>query len=269
MIFMYIPLWLIIIGAIAFYIYSKNKEKSEENLDLDLPRKKIKWVDTNSLDSSKTERSLSKHENKISSVKEDSEKIKQEREKFNEELGLGQRIWRFIEDTRHYHAWLGNAKKGDKEARWESSAMSEKDFVLKKFSSSDLKQLVHQSSDFGENDEIIEYFFEVGENKYTLFINKNSRIDHNNNRGYITYHSVIIFENSKRIVYQAKVYQDSNEGGYFYDHDELEAFKPGLWVQFLLAKMLDIRKEYEQFMKELSEGNKKFFDKLNKEKFVD
>jgi len=266
---MYIPLWIIVIGVIVYFFWSKNKEKAEDDSESNITERKIKWIDVNSLDLAKVERLLKNHENKILSNKEDIDKIKQEREKFQTELGLGQRIWRFIEDVRHYHIWYENSKKDDKKPFWKSTAMSPEVFVLEKFSSSSLNKLINNSDDFRKDDEIIKYSFKVGENQYILFINENAHVDHGNTRGYITFHSVIVFENAKRIVYQSKIYQDSNEGGYSYSYDELEAFKPDLWVKFLLEKMFDIRKEYEQFMKELSEENKKFFNKIDKEKFVD
>ena len=185
---MYIPLWLIIVGAIVLLIYLRNREKGKaqnipltpEEQESEKSSRKINkhWkheADVNSFfDLNKFDEALKLHEDKISKIKDDPNSVRRERKTLDESLLLSQRLWQFVDDVKYYPNWYENSKKEGKELYWKSKAIQPEELILKKFSSSSLKKLVDESDKFGKNDDIIEYSFEVNGNKYTLFINKNT-----------------------------------------------------------------------------------------------
>src|SRR3989344_1796005 len=286
---MYIPIWLIIVGGIILFFYLRNREKgreiiqstpeTQEEIEAEESLSKISkyWqyeADVNSFfDLNKFDEALKSHEEAVSQIKDDPNSIRQERENFDESLRLSQRLWKFVDDVKYYPNWYENSKKEGKAPYWKSKAIQPEDLILKKFSSSALKKLISKSDKFGKDDNVIEYSFEIGENKYTLFINKeiSRRDDGFGSEKWepIYYYPVFIFENENRLVYQDKLYHENGEYTDDYDHHSLEAFKPGQWTKFLLGKIFAIRAEEEQSSKEFREEMNKEIEQENKEKFID
>ncbi len=285
---MYIPIWLIVVGVIIWFIYARNKEKAQQNIPLtpeeeesEASLRKIskRWQhesDVNSFfDLSKFDQVLKLHNDKVLKIKDDANKVKNEREELDKVLMLSQRLWQFVDDVKHYPHWYKNSKKDDGTPYWKSKAINPEELILKKFSSSGLEKLIGSSSDkFRKDDEIIEYAFEVDGHKYTLFIDREINRQDDNFLGSdkwepIYYYPVFVYENDERLVYQAKLFYESGEYVDSYDHHYLEAFKPGEWTKFLLGKIFAIRAEEEQSSKEFREKMNKDTEKRNKEKFVD
>lgn len=285
---MYIPIWLIVVGVIIWFIYARNKEKTQQNVPLtpeeeesEASLRKIskRWQhesDVNSFfDLGKFDQVIKLHNDKVLKVKDDANKVRNEREELDKALMFSQRLWQFVDDVKYYPNWYENSKKQGKEPHWKSKAIQPNELILKKFSNSGLEKLIDKSDKFGKDDDIIEYAFEVNEGKYTLFINKeisrqdNNYFDRSDKWEPIYYYPVFVYENSGKLVYQAKLFYESGEYVDSYDHHYLEAFKPGEWTKFLLGKIFAIRAEEEQSSKEFREKMNKDTEKRNKEKFVD
>ena len=287
---MYIPLWLIIVGAIVLFIYLRNREKEkaqnipltpeEQESEESLSKINKHWkheADVNSFfDLNKFDEALKLHENKISKIKDDPNSVRREREALDESLLFSQRLWQFVDDVKYYPNWYENSKKEEKAPYWKSKAIQPEELILKKFSSSIMKKLVDKSDKFGKDDDVIEYSFEVNGNKYTLFINKEISRQEDHYFGSerekwepIYYYPVFVFENDNKLVYEAKLFYESGEYTDSYDHHYLEAFKPGQWTKFLLGKVFAIRAEEEQSSKEFREKMAADEKERNKAKFVE
>src|SRR3989344_3986276 len=133
---MYIPLWLIIVGAIVLFIYLRNREKEkaqnipltpeEQESEESLRKINKHWqheADVNSFfDLNKFDEALKLHEDKISKIK-------------------------------YYPNWYENSKKEEKAPYWKSKAIQPEELILKKFSSSIMKKLVDKSDKFGKDDD--------------------------------------------------------------------------------------------------------------------
>ncbi len=285
---MYIPIWLIIIGIIILFIYLRNKEKEKaqntpltpEELEAEESLNRINkhWqyeADVNSFfDLNKFDEALKLHESKVLKTKDNPNGVRREREILDESLLFSQRLWQFVNDIKYYPNWYKNSKKEGKIPYWKSKAIQPEELILKKFSSSILKKLIDKPDKFSKDDDIIEYSFEAGDNKYTLFINK--EISHQDNHDFnsekwesIYYYPVFVFENDNRIVYEAKLFYESGEYADNYDHHYLEAFKPGQWTKFLLGKIFAVRAEETESSKEFREKMNKDIEQKNKKKFVD
>jgi hypothetical protein len=285
---MSIPIWLIVVGVIVWFIYARKKEKVEQSIPLtpeeeesEASLRKISkhWQhesDVNAFfDLEKIDQVLKQHEDKILKIKDNVNEVRREREALDNALMFSQRLWQFVDDVKYYPSWYENSKKQDKEPHWKSKAIQPNELLLKKFSKSKLSELLKQSDKFSKDDDILEYSFEVNGNKYTLFINKEISRQENNHFGSndkwepIYYYPAFVYENEQKLVYEAKLFYESGEYTDSYDHYDLEAFKPSQWTKFLLGKIFAIRAEEEQSSKEFREKMNKDMEEKNKEKFVD
>ncbi len=286
---MYIPLWLIVVAVIIWFIWARNKEKAEQNRPLtpeeqeseeSLRKISKQWQhesDVNTFfDLDKFDEALKIHETQVAKIKDEPNKVRNEREAFDKSLMFSQRLWQFVDDVKHYPHWYKNSKKDDGTPYWKSKAIQPNELILKKFSSSKLSKLADKSDKFRDDDEVIEYSFEIEGNKYTLFINREINRQEENYFSSredkwepIYYYPVFVYENDSKLVYQAKLFYESGEYVDSYDHHYLEAFKPGEWTKFLLGKIFAIRAEEEQSSKEFREKMNKDTEQRNKEKFVE
>jgi len=285
---MYIPLWVIIVGAIILFIYLRNREKERtenmpltpEEIEAEKSLSKISkhWQhesDVNTfIEPEKIDAILQAHEKKVAKVKDDANKVRNERDELDRELMFSQRLWQFVDDIMYYPDWYKNSKNEDGTPYWKSKTIKPNELVLKKFLASNLSKLVEDKDKFGKDDEILEYTFEVDGNRYTLYINREINRQDDNLFGSekwepIYYYPVFVYENDERLVYQAKLYYESGQYADSYDHYYLEAFKPGRWTKFLLEKIFAVRAEEEKSSREFREKMNKEMEKETKEKFVD
>lgn len=284
---MEISIWLIILGAIIIFNYGKSqgREKNqniaiapeEQELDNSLNKLNKQWkheADTSSfINLDEIDKVLKLHDEKISKLKDNPNSVRNERQALDESLLFSQRLWQFINDIKYYPNWYENSKKRGETPWWKSKAIQPEELTIKKFSESTLKKLIDKSDKISDSDDILEYSFKIDGNKYTLFINKDSRQDTNyfgsETRESIYFYSVFVFENNKKLVYEGKLFHEIGEYTDSYDHYDLESFKPGQWTKFLLEKIFAIRAEEVQSTKEFREKMNKEMEEKNKEKFLD
>lgn len=278
---MYIPIWVIVVAVILWFIWARNKEKAKHNRPLTPEEQKSEefWrkilkkgqyeSDVNAFfDLNKFDKALKLHETRVAKIKDEPNKVRNEREEFDESLMFSQRLWQFVDDVKHYPHWYRNSKDRGETPYWESKVIQPDELILKKFSASILAKLVDISDKFRKDDEIVEYAFEVKGTKYILFI-ANHQDDNFLGSDPMYYYPVFVYENGDRLVYQAKLYYESGEYTDSYDHHYLEAFKPGQWTKFLLCKIFAIRAEEDISSKEVREEMNKEVEQRNKEKFVE
>lgn len=281
---MYIHILLIIIIIILFFILLHIK-KSEQNTTRNLEYKNVVSSFIKALkqlrheivvklfDIYKFERLLKKYQRRIDKSKDDVETIDNERIKLEKDLLLCQRCWQFIEDIEHYPSWYVNIKNDDGTPYWKSKAIKPNELILRKFSSSTLKKLISDSEKFSSDDEIIEFCFKLGGNKYCFYVNRELRyrdnISYSSNSGeLILYYPVFVFENNEHLVFKSNLFYEGGEYGNYFGYYNLETFKPGLWAKFLLNKIVEVRKEEEQHKKESRKKTAKDVQKEKNDNFL-
>lgn len=276
---MYIPIWLIIIGVVIYFIYQNNHNKqinqSTEEVD-NLPEltnfslRIHHEQEVNTLNIENAQEILNKHLTKTSQLADEPNKVKSEREKLDKELKLSQRMWQFIDDIKYYPSWRKNQKNDDGSPWWRSKAITPEQLLLKEYGSSELKQLIDKPDKFKDSDEILEYSFNVENEKYIFFANKSFlREDEyfSSNSELIYYYPVYIFLNDK-LIFQTELYYESDGNLDYYHRCYLEAFKPGKWTIDILNTMFNIRQEEESYSKELREKMDKEREEKNKKNFI-
>lgn len=274
---MYIHLLLIIIIIILYFILLRIKGDAQNKDVVSFFTKALKQlqhvVDVNLFRKYKFERLLKKHQRNINKSEDDVEKINNERIKLEKDLLLCQRCWQFIEDIEHYPTWYKNVKNDDGTPYWKSKAIKPDELTLRKYSSSTLKELASDSEEFNSDDEIIEFCFKLEGNKYCFYVNRELRYRDNisyssNNGELILYYPIFVFENNEHLVFKSKLFYEGGEYGNYFGYYNLEAFEPGLWVKFLLNKIVEVRKEEEQHKKESRKKTAKDVQKEKKDNFL-
>ncbi|MFA6254764.1 MAG: hypothetical protein WC675_01870 [Patescibacteria group bacterium] len=154
-------------------------------------------------------RLIGKHNQYVETIRDDIEKVKKERLKLENQLGFHNKLKQFFQDIKDYPLATGS---------WPSGVIKSSELLAEKLSQSFLSQLINGYY-LTEGTDILNYCFQFDGKEYNLVFIKT----------FENYSSVLIYENKTDLVYKFSL--------------EIEAFKPGFWLVYLMAVMNAVRLE--------------------------